>query len=136
MGRPTKEIKYRLDQASGRYMVGFAESPGAYFMTPETDSKKAIEWGKRNRLRLLSSAEKPLLIKDLAKGFFDEGGEWYRNQIQKGRSLTAASLSIRQGHIENYIIPLFGDYDIRELRGAEIDRAILDMERSQHETAQ
>jgi integrase len=29
----------------------------------------------------------------------------------------------------NYIIPLFGDYDIRELRGAEIDRTILDMER-------
>jgi hypothetical protein len=69
MGRPTKEIKYRLDQVSGRYMMGFAE--------------------------------KPLLVKDLAKNFFDTNGEWYRNQIQKGRSLTAASLSIRQGHIEN-----------------------------------
>jgi len=50
---------------------------------------------------MMGFAEKPLLVKDLAKNFFDTNGEWYRNQIQKGRSLTAASLSIRQGHIEN-----------------------------------
>jgi hypothetical protein len=36
---------------------------------------------------------------------------------------------MRQGHVENYIIPIFGEYDIRELTGAEIDRAILDVER-------
>ncbi len=129
MGRPAKDIRYRLDQATGRYMVGFAESPGAYFMTPEETPAKALAWGKRNRLRLLSAGEKPLLIKDLAKGFFDEDGDWYRDQIQKGRSMTAASLRIRQGHVENYIIPFFGDHDIRALTGAEIDRAILDAKR-------
>ncbi len=110
-------------------MVSFAESPNSFHMTPETDPLKAFAWAKRNRLRLLSAPEKPLFIPDMAPGFFDESGAWYQDQIKKGRSMTPASLGIRQGHIENYIIPLFGNYDIRELTGADIDRAILDAER-------
>ena len=129
MGRPAKDIRYRIDTASGRILVGFSEQPGSYHATPETEPTKAIAWAKRNRTRLLSGTSKPLLIKDMAKGFFDETGAWYRDQVQKGRSMTRASLGIRQGHVGNYIIPLFGDCDIRELTGAEIDRAILDMQR-------
>ncbi|HRY53035.1 MAG TPA: site-specific integrase [Spirochaetia bacterium] len=129
MGRPRKEIKYKLDQASGRYMVSFAESPETFHMTPETDLEKALAWGRRNKNRILAAPEKPLLFKDLAPGFFDEDGAWYQDRVKKGQPMTAASLGIRQSHIVNYIVPLFGDYDIREILGADIDRIILDAER-------
>lgn len=129
MPRPNKDIKFRHDSRSGKIMVSFAESPGSFFIAPETDPAKAIAWGRRNRMKLLGGAEKPLLIKDMAKGFFDESGAWYKDQVKKGRSMTAASLLLRKSHVTNYIIPLFGEYDIRELSGAEIDRAILDAER-------
>jgi integrase len=129
MGRPPKDIKHKLDQGTRRFMVSFAESPGSYHMTPETDLAKALAWGRRNRPRLLAAPAKQIFIRDIAPGFFDESGPWYQDQVKKGRSMTAASLQIRKGHIENYIIPLFGDYEIRELSGAEIDRLILDVVR-------
>jgi len=129
MGRPPKDIKYKRDKASGRLMVSFAESPTTYHMTPEPEVDGALAWARRNRRRLLSDPEKPLLFRDLAPGFFDADGAWYKDQVKKGRSMTEKSLAIRQGHIVNYIIPLFGDFDIRELKGADIDRAILDAPR-------
>jgi integrase len=129
MGRPRKDIKTKRDAGSGRMMVSFSESPRTYHMTPETEVDEALAWARRNRRRLLSDPEKPLLFRDLAPGFFDADGAWYKDQLKKGRSMTEKSLAIRQGHIVNYIIPLFGDLDIREIKGADIDRAILDAER-------
>jgi integrase len=126
MGRPVKDIKHKLDRASGRYMVGFAESPGMYHMTPESDRGRALEWAKRNKTRLLSKPDTKLLIRNLAPGFFDATAPWYQDKLKKGRPMTDASLSIRQGHIVNYIVPLFGDWDARELKGSDIDRTILD----------
>jgi integrase len=110
-------------------MVSFAESPGAYHMTPEDDLEKALAWARRNKNRILSAPKKPLFIRDLAPGFFDPDGVWYKDQVLKGRSMTPKSLSIRQAHIINYIVPLLGDFDIRDLTGEAIDRAILDAER-------
>lgn len=124
MARPPKEIKFKLDHASGRYMVAFREAPERYHMTPEQDPEKALTWGRRNKNRLLAEPEKQLSIKDLAKGFFDPDGDWYKDRIAKGRRMTTSSLGIRQGHIENYIIPLLGEYDVREIIGDDIDKAI------------
>jgi len=79
MGRPPKEIKYRIDGKTGLIMVAFIEAPGCYHSTPERpDSvplraddpgfKKALAWARRNKTRLLAVPEKPLLFRDLAKG--------------------------------------------------------------------
>ena len=129
MGRPRKDIRFKLDQASGQYMVSFAECPDRYHMSPETEPAKALTWGKRNKGRLLATDDKPLLFKDLAPNFFDADGEWYKDRIKKKGPMTTASLGIRQAHIVNYIIPLFGEDDIRTILGKDIDRAILDAER-------
>jgi integrase len=43
----------------------------------------------------------------------------------KGHSFGAAYLRVRQGHVDNYIVPLFGDIDPRELSGRYIDDAII-----------
>lgn len=127
MPRPLKDIKVKLDSKSGLYLVSFLETPGRHFQTPETDSRKATEWAKRNKATLLADPEKPLLIKDLAPRFFDENGAWYQDKLKKGNPMTVASLKIRQGHIVNYIIPLFGEWDIRKIRGVDIDQGILNV---------
>jgi integrase len=98
-------------------------------MTPETDPRKALAWARRAKPRLLAGNERKILIRDLASGFFDEGGAWYKNRRGKGRDMTGKSLTDRQAHLVNYIIPLFGDYDIRELSGSIIDAKILEAER-------
>lgn len=128
MARPPKDIKHKVDLASGRIMVAFREAPG-YHMTPETDPAKALAWARRNKDSLLSDPDTPLLFQRLAPGFFDADGAWYKDRLEKGRPMTAASLKIRQSHIVNYILPLLGEYDIRTVSGEAINVAIRDAQR-------
>jgi integrase len=90
---------------------------------------EATEWARRNKTRLLATPDTPLLFRDMAKNFFDENGDWYKDRLLKGRPMTMASLGIRQGHIVNYIIPLLGDLDIRKVIGADINDAINNAQR-------
>ncbi len=129
MPRPVKPYKHRIDYRTKIVHVGFAELPGRYFASPEYDVKKALQWAKRNKARLLSSADDKLHIAKLAQGFYSPEGEWYQEQIKKGRHLTLASLAIRDGQVRNYIIPLFGDYPVDALSGTLIDKTLLDAQR-------
>lgn len=125
MGRLPKEIKYKLDKKSGQYLISYPELGGHYVQSREVDLSKALQWARRNKSAIVAEPETRLLIKDLAPGFFDPDKPWYQDRLKKGRGMTAASLRIRQGHIENYIIPLFGEYDIRTITGYQIDQAVL-----------
>jgi integrase len=125
MARPHKSIKYKLDPVSHRYMVQFLEEPGAYHATPESDPAKALAWARRNRERILAGAEAPLRLRDFCFDFFLPTGSWGQRMMAKGHRFGAAYLSVRQGHVDNYIIPLFGDLDPRELSGRYIDDELI-----------
>jgi integrase len=43
----------------------------------------------------------------------------------KGHSFSAPYLAMRQGHLDNYILPLLGDMDPREITGRYFDDALL-----------
>lgn len=132
MARPPKEIR-AFRGKRGRWIVAYLEQPGTEHTTSidnDRPESEALAWARRNKARLLAAPEKPLLFRDLAKGFFDEAGEWYRDRCAKGREMTAASLALRQAHLDNYLIPLFGEVDIRELLADQINTSIRDTPRA------
>lgn len=50
--------------------------------------------------------------------------------VAKGHSYTDAYMSVRDGHVRNYIIPLFGHDDPRELSRRYVDDRLLEASRS------
>lgn len=124
MGRPPKDIRTRREAKTGRYMVGYLEEPGAWHSTPETDETKALAWAKRNRGRILNGAV-ALTLRPFLEGFFSASGPWASREREKGRSLGDRSLANRRGHVDNYLLPIFGDMDPRELSGRDIDDRLL-----------
>lgn len=124
MGRPPKEIRIRRDTKTGRYLVGYLEEPGAWHASPETDEAKARAWAKRSRDRLLGGSD-ALTLRPFLVGFFDDSGPWAKREREKGRSLGPGVLANRRGHVDNYLLPIFGDLDPRELSGRDIDDRLL-----------
>jgi integrase len=88
-----------------------------------------MQWAKRNKDRLLREAEKPLLLREFCRDFFADNGSWAARMREKGHSLSPKYLAVRQGHLGNYIMPLLGNLDPRELSGRFIDDTILGIRR-------
>jgi len=96
MARPPKEIR-AFHGKRGRWIISYLEQPGTEHTTSIDNDRpeaEALAWARRNKARLLTEPEKHLLFEDLAKGFFAETGEWYRDRCAKGREMTMASLSL------------------------------------------
>lgn len=132
MPRPSEPIKARRGPR-GYYLVSFAEAPGRYFTTPVQNAEgpdstegrgPALAWARRNRERLLSAEEKPLRLRDFCREFFEPGSPWVARMKDKGHVYGKRYLGMRQGHLDNYIVPLLGDEDPREVSGRVIDDAI------------
>jgi len=106
-------------------MVGFAEAPGSYFMTPETAQDKALAWARRNKDRLLSSQDKPLEFSALAKDFFSLSGAWRVRMTAKGHTMSDRHLNNMASIMGNHLVPLFGDRDPRGFTARQLDDEIL-----------
>ena len=119
MGRPRKDIRTKRRTDSGRFVVQFAEDPAHWHTSAETTEVDAIRWARRNRDRLIARAAPRL--RELAAGFFDTDGAWAVRMRAKGHSYVDKYLDTRQGHLDNYVIPEFGDTDPREIGRREVD---------------
>jgi len=110
-------------------MIGYIEEPGRWHLSSETDLAKAIVWAKRNRGQLLAAAAPGLTLAPLIRGMFEPGSDWRKRQSDKGRVVIERTYENRDGHVRNYIIPLFGQDDPRTLDRRYIDDKLLEAAR-------
>jgi integrase len=61
--------------------------------------------------------------------FFSAGGHWAGRMSAKGHHYSHKYLTIRRGHLENYIIPAFGGLRPADIKRRDIDNWILDLKR-------
>lgn len=104
-------------------MVAFAEDPGHWHATPCDLEAEALRYAKRHRDSLIAHSRPR--VEDLARGFFSPSGAWARRMLEKGHHFVSKYLLTRQGHLDNYIVPAFGDMDPRALTRRMVDDAIL-----------
>lgn len=128
MARPRKDIRAKKRSDSERYVVQFVEDPGRWHTSPETSEEEALLWARRNRDRLIA-ASRPM-IRELAKDFFAVDGAWAARMRAKGHHYVDKYLKTRQGHLDNYIVPTFGDRAAGEITRREIDDAMLALQRA------
>jgi len=131
MARPPKDIRHKADPRTGRIMIGYIEEPGRWHQSPETDLGKAIAWARRNRNGLIASARPGLTLAPLIRGIFEPGSDWRRREVDKGRLVIDKTYDNRDGHVRNYIIPLFGQDDPRSLTRRYVDDKLLEAARGE-----
>ncbi len=131
MARPPKDIRHKIDPRTGRIMIGYIEEPGRWHQSPEHDLDKAIAWAKRNRGQLLAAAAPGLTLAPLIRDMFAPGSDWRRRQADKGRIVIDKTYMNRDGHVRNYLIPLFGKDDPRAMTRRYIDDRLLEAARGE-----
>ncbi len=66
-------------------------------------------------------------MKELCTGFFRPDGKWAMRMREKGHTFVAKHLEVRQGHVDNYILPEFGGREPQELSRREIDDWLIEL---------
>jgi integrase len=127
MGRPSNKdgIRAKARTRDGFYTVHFEEYPGHWIITPEQDREKAIAWGKRNRQRLINQRDETMAF--YCRGFFKPDSYWVKKMQEKGHHFTGKYLLTRQGHLDNYVIPAFGERKPQSINRLEIDDWLLSL---------
>ncbi|GHV73275.1 hypothetical protein AGMMS49940_05770 [Spirochaetia bacterium] len=109
-------------------MVHFEEYPGHWISTPEHDRNRAIAWAKRNRTSLIN--RKTHTLDHYCAGFFAPGAPWVARMEKKGHHFIAKYLSTRQGYVDKYIVPGFGDMQPGKITRRQIDDWLLDLKKA------
>lgn len=123
MGRQKQAIKTATQR--GFYRIMYAEE-GRWHKTPVRDIRpieEAIKWAERNRDKLLEASGATL--SHYCARFFAADGAWAKREFTKGRTLGHMYLSTRQAYLDNYIVPLLGEYRPCDLTRRLIDDTIL-----------
>ena len=69
-------------------------------------------------------------LKSFASGFFDQTGEWVTRQHKRGRSFSSAISQMRNAHLDNHILPVFGERFIDDIKMHELEDWLLELELS------
>jgi integrase len=127
MARPKNKdgIRARGRATDGFQLVHFDEYPGHWIATPETDREKAIKWAKRNREWLVNRRTETFA--HYCQGFFSPESLWVRKMKKKGHHFIDKYLLTRQGHLDLYAVPEFGDVRPGDIKRLEIDDWLLDL---------
>lgn len=124
MGRPPKDIKAQIFR--GHYRIMYAEE-GHWHMTPEVDREKALAWARRQKSKFLDAASS-LELRSFMTGFFDLGGNWDRDMKEARHEVGEKTRAEYAAMVVNYLDPLFGAQDPRELTAKEIKAGIRDVQ--------
>jgi integrase len=127
---PRKLFKHKV--RNGLYSIAFFEDPAHYHATGQDNLEDAIAWAKRKKGELLGP--KPILFKEAARGFFDDGAPWVVRQIGRGRSFSAEYLPQMRGRLKNYLLPRWGETPIREITRRAFDDWIIALPRLKNST--
>ena len=121
-------IRARTRSYDGMQEVHFEEYPGHWIVSPEKTREKALAWARRNRERLINRTVQPLSF--YCKDFFSPSGSWANRMREKGHTFVDKYLLTRQGHLNKYVIPEFGECDPREIRRREVDNWLLSLKKT------
>jgi len=122
MARPRAKdgIRVTTRARDGIQLIHFEEYPGHWIVTPERDRARAINWGERNRDRLINRNN--VTIAEYCKGFYDLDGLWVRRQKEKGHHYIDLHLKNRQAYLDNYFSRTFGSRRLQEIDHPEFRR--------------
>lgn len=132
MARPKKDIRASYRKEYGRYQIQYIEDPERWHLTPEDTEDAALRWARRNRDRIIVASVKTLSEHIL--GFFASSGRWAQRMREKGHVYTEKYLETRQGYLDNYIAPEFGDCAPSEITRRQIDDWLLTLKRQSGST--
>jgi integrase len=129
MSRPKNNdgIRARQRARDGIQLVHFEEYPGHWIATPTHDREKAIAFAKRHRSQLVHRRIDPFGV--LCADFFKPASQWVLRMCKKGHHYTDKYLLNRQGYVNNYIIPAFGERRPDTITRREIDDWLLDLKK-------
>lgn len=101
--------------------------------TGQTNKTTALNW-TYEYLRELEDQEKQevervrsITIKELAKGFWDENGNYATGKRARLRTISNGYLDICRSATKNYIVPKWGKYKLVDLTPAVIDRWVIEL---------
>ena len=122
-------LKCRKDR--GRvYYVRFADEPGIWKSSGETNKDAAIQWATQHLERGKPNPSATTLA-SFAAGFFAEDAQgWVARQYARGRSLTQKHLTNCDAYLRNHILPQLGSRTMQSLGLRELEDCLLNNRRS------
>jgi len=104
-----------------------------YFYYYDQDGqRKARSTGKLKKFEAETEAEKFLAelespqrrvrLADFARGFFDQAGPWVQAQHERDHGFSAKQSVVRAGHLDNWVIPTFGDRWMDGIEAYEVEQ--------------
>ena len=70
-----------------------------------------------------------ILLKEYAKPFFVWNVcKWTLRRQAQGFSVTESMSNMRRGHVENYIVPQFGELDLHDINPVQIENWLLELD--------
>ena len=117
--------EFRIRERKGRaYEIEFQDRPSLWISTGTRDFDKADAFAKKmlhSRMRYLPNER--ILLKDFAKGFFTktDEGSFQERCVRFGKHHEPEYFTAQQARVDNYILPAFGDSDIRRISDVMIE---------------
>ncbi len=101
---------------------------GTAISTHETSKEKAKGWAKKRIEK--GSVEQPTL-RAFAGRFFDwTSSPWIKRQLAKGRRFSEPVARSRQGHLDNYILDHFGEWELADIDQKSVEEWLAGLELS------
>ena len=117
-----KLYRFRKPKQLGKYQVQFDFRPGKWISTGTTDMAEAVLWAEEYLNNNLRKTDKTLTLRQFATGFFSEDRYHTRERDQKfGHIYKPAHYQKKDGHLRNYILPVFGDWLIDAISDVAVE---------------
>jgi integrase len=77
-----------------------------------------------------TSTNPHITLQEFAEGFFDwETSNWLKRRSARGYSVTKPMAAMRSGHLENHILPQFGQKKVTEIKAIEVEDWLLNLDK-------
>src|SRR4030065_556756 len=121
MRAPFTLVKRTIDKAKKKtvYYYRLAGDPGRSLRsTGQTNKAAARAWVEANVIR--GPAESPILADFSAEFFRWDGCPWIQRQHAQGKSFSRVMATCRRGHLDRYILPVFGRHKLTDIKAAAL----------------
>ncbi|MEM9424618.1 MAG: tyrosine-type recombinase/integrase [Spirochaetota bacterium] len=118
------------------YYIRFAHTPTRWYSSQTANKDAAVAWAydyleappDGEPQKQAAAQVGAITLRKFADGFFMQDSQnWIRRQNARNKTFGAVHLTNSEGHLQNYILPRFGDRAIRSLKIREIENFILEI---------
>lgn len=121
-----KKYRFRKPKQLGKYQVQFDFRPGKWISTGTDDFATAVLWAEDYLANNLQKPDRTMTLRDFARGFYSEDRYHTKERDRMfGNDYKPAYYQKKNGHLENYIIPAFGDWLIDAISDVVIEDFLL-----------